>query len=188
MLQKTAGARRFGASRRGEPPDREPRPCRAAVPGGCDVWPRGKTPLAARGIDGSSVFFREIVLWTGGCHAGAVGRNFQDFPSVTMVPPKIVPFPSGLPENRSPAGHVASPQEFTAMKTDLIEKAARVIPNPPVLVNLVSRRVRQLNQGRAPLINPAAYGMRLGQGDIALLEIIEGKISAEFADAPAEPS
>ncbi|MFN5959866.1 MAG: DNA-directed RNA polymerase subunit omega [Verrucomicrobiota bacterium] len=74
------------------------------------------------------------------------------------------------------------------MKTDLIEKAARIIPNPPVLVNLVSRRVRQLNQGRAPLINPAAYGMRLGQGDIALLEIIEGKISAEFADAPVEPS
>jgi hypothetical protein len=30
--------------------------------------------------------------------------------------------------------------------------------------------------------------MRLGQGDIALLEIIEGKISAEFADAPVEPS
>jgi DNA-directed RNA polymerase subunit K/omega len=55
-------------------------------------------------------------------------------------------------------------------------------------VNLVSRRVRQLNQGRAPLINPAAYGMRLGQGDIALLEIIEGKISSEFADAPVEPS
>ncbi len=62
------------------------------------------------------------------------------------------------------------------MKTDLIEKAAKIIPHPPVLINLVSRRVRQLNQGRAPLINVGAYG-RLGQGDIALLEIIEGKIS-----------
>jgi DNA-directed RNA polymerase subunit omega len=72
------------------------------------------------------------------------------------------------------------------MKTDLIEKAAKVIPNPPVLVNLVSRRVRQLNQGRAPLINPASYGMRLGQGDIALLESIEGKISAEFSDVVPE--
>ena len=36
--------------------------------------------------------------------------------------------------------------------------------------------------GRAPLINPAGYGMRLGQGDIALIEIIEGKITPEYAD------
>ena len=70
------------------------------------------------------------------------------------------------------------------MKADLIEKANRVVGNVPILVNLVSRRVRQLNQGRAPLINTAAYGPRLGQGDIALIEIIEGKIRAEFADEP----
>ena len=68
------------------------------------------------------------------------------------------------------------------MKSDLIEKASKTIPHPPVLINLVSRRVRQLNQGRAPLINTAAYGMRLGQGDIALIEIIEGKITAEYLD------
>lgn len=105
-----------------------------------------------------------------------------------MASPKLVSFPSGLPGAQPDAGRIANRPDFTAMKTDLIEKAARIIPNPPVLVNLVSRRVRQLNQGRAPLINPAAYGMRLGQGDIALLEIIEGKISAEFADAPADPS
>jgi DNA-directed RNA polymerase subunit omega len=71
------------------------------------------------------------------------------------------------------------------MKSDLIEKASKVITHPPLLINLVSKRVRQLNQGRAPLINPATYGMRLGQGDIALLEIIEGKITAE--DDGAEP-
>lgn len=66
------------------------------------------------------------------------------------------------------------------MKSDLIEKASKVVPHPPQLINMVSRRVRQLNQGRAPLINTAAYGYRLGQGDIALIEIIEGKITAEF--------
>lgn len=66
------------------------------------------------------------------------------------------------------------------MKSDLIDKAAKIIPHPPVLINLVSRRVRQLNQGRAPLINTANYGPRLGQGDIALIEIIEGLISAEM--------
>ena len=71
------------------------------------------------------------------------------------------------------------------MKSELIEKASKTIPHPPVLINLVSRRVRQLNQGRAPLINTAAYGFRLGQGDIALLEIIEGKITAEYLDGLA---
>jgi DNA-directed RNA polymerase subunit omega len=70
------------------------------------------------------------------------------------------------------------------MKSELIEKAAKVITHPPLLINLVSRRVRQLNQGRAPLINVAAHGQRLGQGDIALLEIIEGKITAESIHTP----
>lgn len=101
-----------------------------------------------------------------------------------MSGPKIIAFPSHGLSAATPEPAVGVP--FRDMKTDLIEKAAKVIPNPPVLVNLVSRRVRQLNQGRAPLINPASYGMRLGQGDIALLEIIEGKISAEFSDVVPE--
>jgi DNA-directed RNA polymerase subunit omega len=65
------------------------------------------------------------------------------------------------------------------MKTELIEKAAKIITHPPLLINLVSRRVRQLNQGRTPLVQTSGYGCKLGQGDIALLEIIEGKITAE---------
>lgn len=95
---------------------------------------------------------------------------------------RIIPFPSGESAPAGP-GPTANPTASRDMKTDLIEKAARVIPHPPVLINLVSRRVRQLNQGRAPLINPATYGMRLGQGDIALLEIIEGKISPELPES-----
>ena len=42
-----------------------------------------------------------------------------------------------------------------------------------MLVNLVSQRVRQLNSGRSPLI-PVRPSM--GIADIALTEIIEGKI------------
>jgi len=79
-----------------------------------------------------------------------------------------------------------SSSSLRLMKSDLIEKASKTIPHPPVLINLVSRRVRQLNQGRAPLINPAAYGVRLGQGDIALLEIIEGKITADYGEGNAD--
>lgn len=59
------------------------------------------------------------------------------------------------------------------MKSDLVEKASAVIPDIPLLINVVSRRVRQLNQGRPPLVPVRG---RMGQADIALLEIIEGKI------------
>jgi DNA-directed RNA polymerase subunit omega len=59
------------------------------------------------------------------------------------------------------------------MKSYLLEKAAEIVPDPLVLVNLVSQRVRQLNSGRSPLI-PVRPSM--GIADIALTEIIEGKI------------
>lgn len=59
------------------------------------------------------------------------------------------------------------------MKSDLVEKAAEVVCDPLVLVNLVSQRVRQLNSGRSPLV-PVRPSM--GVADIALTEIIEGKI------------
>jgi DNA-directed RNA polymerase subunit omega len=95
-----------------------------------------------------------------------------------MAASNIIPFPSALSGGGMTGATAASPTS-RLMKSDLIDKAAKVIPHPPVLINLVSKRVRQLNQGRAPLINPATYGMRLGQGDIALLEIIEGKITPD---------
>ena len=59
------------------------------------------------------------------------------------------------------------------MKSHLLDKASEVVTDPLVLVNLVSKRVRQLNSGRAPLI-PTVPSM--GAADIALTEIIEGKI------------
>lgn len=62
------------------------------------------------------------------------------------------------------------------MRSDLVEEASKVIPSPPVLINLVSARVKQLNQGRSPLIRPE---MRMGAADIALMEIIQGKISVD---------
>ena len=63
----------------------------------------------------------------------------------------------------------------TPMRSDLIEKASKVIPDTPLLINVVSQRVRQLNQGRAPLVNTG--GARVGLADVALMEIIEGKLT-----------
>ena len=59
------------------------------------------------------------------------------------------------------------------MKSDLVEKASEIVSDPLVLVNLVSKRVAQLNQGRSPLIDTVPS---MGFADIALIEIIEGKI------------
>lgn len=66
------------------------------------------------------------------------------------------------------------------MKTDLIDRASEIVTDPLVLVNLVSQRVRQLNSGRSPLI-PTRPSW--GAADIALQEIIEGKI--KLADKQA---
>jgi len=62
------------------------------------------------------------------------------------------------------------------MNSDLVEEAQKVIPEPPVLINLVSRRVKQLNLGRTPLVET---NHRMGAADIALQEIIQGKIAPE---------
>jgi DNA-directed RNA polymerase subunit K/omega len=53
-----------------------------------------------------------------------------------------------------------------------------VVGNPNVLVNLVSKRVRQLTSGGATGGRPlVAESTGLGVADIALLEIIEGKMA-----------
>ena len=65
------------------------------------------------------------------------------------------------------------------MKSELVDKAATVITDIPLLINMVSKRVRQLNQGRPALVERKP-GMR--EADIALTEIIEGKIRIERTD------
>ncbi|MBX9742417.1 MAG: DNA-directed RNA polymerase subunit omega [Chthoniobacterales bacterium] len=55
----------------------------------------------------------------------------------------------------------------------LIEQAAAIIPNKQVLINAVSKRVRQLMAGSRPLIEDS---FRKGLADIALSEIAAGKI------------
>jgi DNA-directed RNA polymerase subunit omega len=68
------------------------------------------------------------------------------------------------------------------MKSIYLEPARQQIPNPELLVNVVSRRVRQLTQGHRPLtqINP-----KMDFADIALKEISEGKIGYELGENPA---
>jgi len=81
-----------------------------------------------------------------------------------MDPRKIVPFEESKP---------STPYTGTPMRSDLVEQAAEIYPDPQILVNLVSKRVRQLNSGRAPLVDTVPS---MGVADVALTELIEGKI------------
>ena len=65
-----------------------------------------------------------------------------------------------------------------------MEKARERMPNVPLLVNVVSRRARQLMQGQRPMVKPD--GLFMSFMDLALKEIAEGKLSAEIAFAPVK--
>src|SRR5450755_4597469 len=69
------------------------------------------------------------------------------------------------------------------MTTQLLQEAALVIPNQQVLINVVSKRVRQLGLGHRPLVEATP---RSSLTDIALREIIAGKLTYELA--PEKPA
>ena len=69
------------------------------------------------------------------------------------------------------------------MNAELLKQALVVVLDPPVLVNLVSRRVRQLNVNHGAMSRSLlADAANLGAADIALLEIIEGKIGFDMPE------
>ena len=64
------------------------------------------------------------------------------------------------------------------MNAELIEKAKLKMGSVPLLVNMISRRVRQLNAGMRPYLKPLSQTEE--KVDIALREIVEGKLTAEI--------
>ncbi len=66
------------------------------------------------------------------------------------------------------------------MRDDYIKEASKTIADPNVLVNVISRRVKQLKRGNRPLVESLE---KLSPEDTALREIIEGKISFELGSA-----
>jgi len=65
------------------------------------------------------------------------------------------------------------------MQSHLVEEASKKIKNVQILINIISRRVRQLSNGHRPLIE-VPPGM--GFSDIALTEVIREKISYEATE------
>jgi DNA-directed RNA polymerase subunit omega len=62
------------------------------------------------------------------------------------------------------------------MTTQLLQEAAQVIPNQQLLINVVSKRVRQLGLGHRPMVETTP---RMSLTDIALKEIVAGKLAYE---------
>ena len=65
------------------------------------------------------------------------------------------------------------------MRDDYIKEAQKVISDPNILINVVSRRVKQLKRGSRPLVESLE---KLSPEDIALREIIEGKINHQLSE------
>ena len=64
------------------------------------------------------------------------------------------------------------------MRDDYLQSALKVIDDPNILVNVVSRRVKQLKRGNRPLVISLE---KLSPEDIALREIAAGKITSQLA-------
>jgi DNA-directed RNA polymerase subunit omega len=100
-----------------------------------------------------------------------------------MLAPQIPPTGSGSPAIlQFPTGASRAVSSLRNMTTQLLNDAIKVIPNQQVLINVVSRRVRQLSLGHRPLVEAT---LRSSLTDIALKEIIDGKLTFEkVSDAP----
>ena len=71
------------------------------------------------------------------------------------------------------------------MNLKLLEAAKLRVPSIPVLINMISKRVRQLNSGFRPYVKPESPDEE--RVDIALREVAEGKLIAEIDFAPQSP-
>ena len=64
------------------------------------------------------------------------------------------------------------------MKSELVEKAAAIITDPQLFINVVSRRVDQLTSPKSAFRSPLVpVTPHTPAADIALMEIIAGKLS-----------
>ncbi len=62
------------------------------------------------------------------------------------------------------------------MNAKLLEAASLVIPSQQMLVNVISRRVKQLARGHRSMV---AFVPGMGLADVALSEVIEKKLTFE---------
>jgi DNA-directed RNA polymerase subunit omega len=94
----------------------------------------------------------------------------------TQIPPPVV---AGDTTSilQFPASTARAIGSLRLMTSQLLQEASQVIPNQQLLINVVSKRVRQLGLGHRPLVEATP---RSSLTDIALREIIGGKLTFEL--------
>src|SRR5215475_2728675 len=103
-----------------------------------------------------------------------------------MLAPQLVPSAltsSGSTILQFPIEAVRPVHSLRHMTTQLLQEAAQVIPNQQLLINVVSKRVRQLGLGHRPLVETTP---RMSLTDIALKEIIAGKLTFESLEGATD--
>ena len=96
-----------------------------------------------------------------------------------MLAPQLTSatLPAGMPVIlQFPTGATSPVRSLRHMTTQLLQEAAQVIPNQQLLINVVSKRVRQLGLGYRPMVETTP---QMSLTDIALKEIIAGKLTYE---------
>ena len=117
---------------------------------------------------------------------GPSAFHIHRFVTVAMLGSRIFPSPvsSCLPTIlQFPANPSGAVHTLRIMTTQLLQEASQIIPNPQLLINVVSKRVRQLGLGHRPMVE---VGPRASLTDIALKEIIAGKLSFEEQSATTD--
>jgi DNA-directed RNA polymerase subunit omega len=64
------------------------------------------------------------------------------------------------------------------LNPELLQKARQKVPSVPLLINVISRRVRQLNAGMRPYLKPETPNEE--RVDIALREVAADKLTVEI--------
>jgi DNA-directed RNA polymerase subunit omega len=101
----------------------------------------------------------------------------------TMFAPQLIPsaFTGSVPTIlQFPTEAFRPVRSLRHMTTQLLQEAAQVIPNQQLLINVVSKRVRQLGLGHRPMVETTP---RMSLTDIALKEIIAGKLTFEALES-----
>ena len=129
----------------------------------------------------------EITLYSTGQKALTTSRFIWKVNThFTMLAPQLIP--SALTSSVSsilqfPTEAVRPVRSLRHMTTQLLQEAAQVIPNQQTLINVVSKRVRQLGLGHRPLVETTP---RMSLTDIALKEIIAGKLTYESLEGSTD--
>jgi len=103
-----------------------------------------------------------------------------------MLAPQLTPsaFAGSLPTIlQFPTEAFRPVRSLRNMTTQLLQEAAQVIPNQQLLINVVSKRVRQLGLGHRPMVEVSP---RASLTDIALQEIIAGKLTYERLESSSD--